>query len=460
VAFLPKGLLTLAQLRDLVAQGQVDTVVNALPDLQGRLVGKRVAADFFVEHAAEHGTHFCVYLLGTDMEMNTPDGFPGMSWESGYGDWLARPDWDTLRLIPWQEKTALILADAVDERGQELVPVAPRTILRRQIERAAAMGLRPRLATELEFYLLRDSFEQAHQKGYQNLERFGWYNEDYQLFAGTKAEPLYRQIRTMMSAAGVPIEFSKGEASPGQHEINFHFGEALEAADRHILFKHGAKEIAYLNGYGLTFMAKPDHNWTGSSGHVHVSLWDPAGERNLFFDAAQPGGMSTLMRHFLGGLQAFSRELALFVAPNVNSFKRYALASWAPVHLVWGRDNRTCGFRIVGAGPSLRIENRLPGADANPYLTYAAVLAAGLAGIETALEPAPEFQGNGYTATDAPRMPRALYEAIDLLGESRVARAAFGAGVIEHYLNLARVEQAAFDRAVTTWERERYFERG
>jgi glutamine synthetase len=455
-----KGMIDLPELTRLVSDGHIDTVVNAICDMQGRLVGKRVTGDFFVEHCVEHGTHFCVYLLGTDFEMNTPDGFPGMSWESGYGDWVARPDWQTLRLIPWLEKTALVLADAVDEQTGEMVPVASRTILRKQIERARALGFEPMLASELEFYLLADTFEQAQRKGYQNLERFGAYNEDYQLLPGTKAEPFYRQLRNQMSAAGIPVEFSKGEAGIGQHEVNLRYAGALESADRHALFKHGAKEIAYLSGRAITFMAKPDHSWTGSSGHVHLSLWDRENERNLFASTDSSTDMSATMRHFLGGLLAYGRELALFVAPTINSYKRYAVASWAPVNLVWARDNRTCGIRVVGRGQSLRIENRLPGADANPYLTYAAILAAGLAGIEQKLEPAPEFRGNGYVATGAPRMPRALYEAFGLFEQSAVAREAFGEPVVEHYVNLARVEQSAFDAAVTTWERERYLERG
>jgi glutamine synthetase len=460
VAEAPTGVISLDRLKELIQSQQIDTVISAICDMQGRLVGKRITGDFFLAHAAEHGTHFCVYLLGTDMEMTTPAGFPGLSWEAGYGDWLAQPDWDTLRVIPWQEKTALVLADVVDEESGVFVAVAPRTILRRQIERAAALGFRPFLATELEFYLLRESYTGAREKGYQRLEPAGWYNEDYQLLAGTGNEPIYRQIRNALSAAGVPIEFSKGEAAPGQHEINLHYADALESADRHALFKHGAKEIALQHGQAITFMAKPDQSWTGSSGHVHLSLWDPSGSQNLFFDESQLGGRSKLMRHFLGGLLAGARELALFVAPNVNSYKRYAVASWAPVQIVWGRDNRTCGFRIVGRRQSLRIEDRFPGADANPYLAYAAILAAGLAGVEQEIEPPDEFRGNGYLATQAPRMPRALHDAIDALERSELARLAFGENVVAHYLNLARVEQAAYESAVTTWERERYFERG
>jgi glutamine synthetase len=317
------------------------------------------------------------------------------------------------------------------------------------------------MASELEYYLLDDSYAAARAKGYAGLERSGWYNEDYQLLQATKAEPIYRKFRNLMSEAGVPVEFSKGEAAAGQHEVNIHYGDALESADRATLFKHGAKEIAFQEGCAVTFMAKPDETWTGSSGHIHVSLWDPDAERNLFDDGGAGGdGMSETMRFFLGGLVAGARGLSLFVASNVNSYKRYATASWAPVNIVWARDNRTCGFRVVGRGGGLRIENRFPGGDANPYLAYAAVLAAGLHGIEHRLEPPPAFRGNGYLATDASRVPRTLSEATGEFAASDIAREAFGEEVVGHYLNMARIEQRTYDAAVTDWERRRYFERG
>ncbi len=456
-----RGIITVDELKECVASGAIDTVINAFCDMQGRLMGKRVTGDFFVEHCLDHGTHFCVYLLGTDMEMETPDGYRLMNWESGYGDWQARPDWRTLRILPWHEKTALVLADVMNEETNEMVRIAPRTILRRQLERAATMGLNVKAASELEFYLLTDTYAQAHAKHYEDLTRYGWYNEDYHLLQATKAEPLYRQFRNLLSDAGIPIEFSKGEAAPGQHELNIHYAEALESADRHALLKHGVKEIAVQNGYSVTFMAKPDHTWTGSSSHIHLSLWDADDARNLFHDPnGSPYGMSQTMRHFLGGMLACARELSLFVASNINAYKRYAVASWAPINIVWGRDNRTCGFRVVGHGESLRIENRLPGGDTNPYLAYASCLAAGLYGIEHAIEPPAEYKGNAYTATDVSRVPRALYEAIHALETGTMARDAFGADVVDHYLTMARVEQQAFDAAVTTWERERYFERG
>ncbi len=460
MAHTASGKIGIDELAGLVAADAIDTVVTAICDMQGRLVGKRVTGQFFVDHCRAHGTHLCTYLLGADMEMNTPDGFSLMNWETGYGDYLNRPDWSTLRVIPWLEKTALVLGDVVDEATGDLVSVAPRTILRRQIERAEAMGLRPRMASELEFYLLRDTYEEAAAKGWDGLRPWGWYNEDYQLLQATKAEPIYRQLRNLMTRAGVPIEFSKGEAAPGQHEVNIHYDDALESADRAAIYKHGAKEIAHLNGCSITFMAKPGHAWTGSSSHVHMSLWDLPGDANLFADPANADGMSKVMRHFLGGLLAGSRELSLFIANNINSYKRYAVASWAPVNIVWASDNRTCGFRIVGHGSSLRIENRLPGGDANPYLTYAAMLAAGLRGIEHEIEPPPEFHGNAYEATGVPRAPRALYEAITALRDGDLARQALGDEVVDHYLNMAEVEQRAYDMAVTDWERQRYFERG
>jgi glutamine synthetase len=448
----------LAELKAKVRAGEIDTLIVALTDMQGRLMGKRVQGQAFLNGAIDHGAHFCTYLLGTDMEMNTPDGFQLMNWETGYGDWIADPLWDTVRVVPWLEKTALVLSDTIDHHGHEIA-VSPRTMLKRVVDRAAKHGFRVMAGSEFEYYLLTDTYEQAWQKGYVGLERFGYYNEDYQLLQASRAEPVYRRFRAEMTAAGVPIEFSKGEAAPGQHEVNIHYDDALEAADRAALFKHGAKEIAWQAGHAVTFMAKPHHTWTGSSGHIHVSLWDEAGTTSRFPQGDGPE-MSETMRHFLGGLVAGSRELSLFIASTVNAYKRFATASWAPVHLVWGRDNRTCGFRIVGRGNALRIENRLPGADSNPYLAFAAVLAAGLTGIERRIEPPAEFHGNGYRATGQPRAPRSLYEAIEAWEASDLAREAFGDAVHAHYLNMARVEQETYDGVVTDWERQRYLERG
>ena len=448
------------ELSAMIREGRIDTLIVAFADMQGRLMGKRVQGQAFLNGAIDHGAHFCTYLLGTDMEMNTPDGFALMNWETGYGDWIAEPLWDTMRVVPWLEGTAIVLADAFDHHGVE-IPITPRTLLKRQVERAAGMGFSVQAGSEFEYYLLTDTYEDAHRKGYVDLERFGYYNEDYHLLQGTKAEPIHRRLRNQMTEAGIPVEFSKGEAAPGQHEVNIHYSDVLEMADRSVLFKHGAKEIAWLNGFGLTFMAKPDHTWTGSSGHLHMSLWDPAVKKALFHDAkGKPYGMSRTMRHFLGGMMKLSRELAIFVAPNVNSYKRYAVASWAPVNVVWGHDNRTTGFRIVGEGDGLHIENRFPGGDMNPYLTYAAVVGAGLWGIEHEVEPPDEYVGNGYVATGCDRMPRALHEAIRELEASEAAVEILGRDVVDHYLNMARVEQETYDAVVHPWDRERYLERG
>ncbi len=452
----------LEELEAMVRDGRIDTLVVAITDMQGRLMGKRVQAQAFLNGVIDHGAHFCTYLLGTDMEMTTPDGFRLMNWETGYGDWIASPVWDSLRVLPWLEKTALVLSDTIDDETQQEIPISPRTILKRQVARATAMGYTVKAGSEFEYYVLKDSFEEVHRKGYRDIERFGYYNEDYHLLQATKAEPLHRLLRNYMTEARIPVEFSKGEAAPGQHEVNIRFDEVLESADRSVIFKHGAKEIAYLNGWGLTFMAKPDHTWTGSSGHLHMSLWDHASDAPLFAEDSGPGpyGMTRLMGHFLGGMMAYVRELSAFIAPNVNSYKRFAVASWAPVNVVWGRDNRTTGFRVVGHGPALHIECRFPGGDMNAYLTYAAMVGAGLLGVERKIEPPAEYKGNGYLATGCDRMPRALYEAIRELEESKAAVDIFGQDVVDHYLNAARVEQAAYDAVVHPWDRERYLERG
>ncbi len=452
----------LEELEAMVRDGRIDTLVVALTDMQGRLMGKRVQAQAFLNGVIDHGAHFCTYLLGTDMEMNTPEGFRLMNWETGYGDWIAAPVWDTMRVLPWLDRTALVLSDTIDEESHEEIPISPRTILKRQVAKATNMGYVVKAGSELEYYVLKDTYEDVHRKGYVVPERFGYYNEDYHLLQATKAEPLHRLLRNLMTEARIPVEFSKGEAAPGQHEVNIRFDEVLESADRTVIFKHGAKEIAYLNGWGLTFMAKPDHTWTGSSGHLHMSVWDAKGERSLMDDPASdaPYHMSKVMRNFLAGMMALSRELAVFIAPNINSYKRYAALSWAPVNVVWGRDNRTTGFRIVGHGQALHIENRFPGGDMNAYLTYAAMVGAGLYGIEHELEPPAEYKGNGYVATGVPRMPRALYEAIREVEQSKAAVEIFGADVVAHYLNAARVEQAAYDAVVHPWDRERYLERG
>ncbi len=455
------GAQRLEDLKGMVRDGRVDTLVVALTDMQGRLMGKRVQAQAFLNGVIDHGAHFCTYLLGTDMEMNTPDGFALMNWETGYGDWIASPVWQTLRVLPWLDRTALVLADTIDEETHTEIPVSPRTILKRQVAKATELGLTIKAGSELEYYVLKETWDQIARAGFGIPERFGYYNEDYNLLQATKAEPLHRLLRNLMTEARIPIEFSKGEAAPGQHEVNIRFDEVLESADRTVIFKHGAKEIAWLNGWGLTFMAKPDASWTGSSGHLHLSVWDAEGNRSLMADETSdaPYQMSGLMRHFLAGMMALSRELAVFIAPSINSYKRFAALSWAPVNVVWGRDNRTTGFRVVGHGQGLHIEDRFPGGDMNAYLTYAAMVGAGLYGIEHELEPPAEFKGNGYRATGCPRMPRALYEAIGELERSAAAVEIFGRDVVDHYLNAARVEQETYDAVVHNWERERYLER-
>jgi glutamine synthetase len=452
----------LEELEAMVRDGRIDTLVVAFTDMQGRLMGKRVQAQAFLDGVIDHGAHFCTYLLGTDMEMTTPEGFALMNWETGYGDWVAAPVWDSLRVLPWLEKTALVLSDTIDEETHREIPISPRTMLKRQIERAAQAGLTVKAGSEFEYYVLRDSWQDIADKGYAIPTRFGTYNEDYNLLQATKAEPLHRLLRNYMTEARVPIEFSKGEAAAGQHEVNIRYDDVLESADRSVIFKHGAKEIAYLNGWGITFMAKPDHTWTGSSGHLHMSLWDPDGATSLTHDerAGLPYGMSRTFSHFVAGMMALSRELAIFIAPFINSYKRYASLSWAPVNVVWGRDNRTTGFRLVGHGPGLHVEDRFPGGDMNAYLTYAAMIGAGLYGIEHKLKLQPEFKGNGYIAKGFDRMPRALYEAIPELEGSKAAVEIFGQDVVDHYLNAARVEQETYDSVVHAWERERYLERG
>ncbi len=450
----------LDELRSLMAAGRVDTLMVAFTDMQGRLMGKRVSAPAFLDGVIDHGAHVCTYLLGTDMEMRTPDGFALMNWETGYGDYVIAPSWDSLRVLPWQDRTALVLGDVVDEATGTDIPVSPRTILKRQVTAAADLGMAIKAGSEFEYYLLTDSYEAAAKKGFIDLERFGHYNEDYHLLQATKAEPVHGALRRHMTAARIPIEFSKGEAAAGQHEVNIRYDHVLESADRSVIFKHGAKEIAWGLGYGLTFMAKPDHAWTGSSGHLHMSAWGIDDDQPLFFqEGAEPYGMSDTMRWFLGGMMALSRELAIFFAPSINSYKRFAAASWAPVNVVWGRDNRTTGFRVVGRGPSLHVECRFPGGDMNAYLTYAAFIGAGLWGIRNRVEPPAELRGNGYVATGCDRMPRALYEAIRALEESAAAIEILGQDVVDHYLNAARVEQQAYDETVHPWERARYLER-
>ena len=451
------GNLTPDDLKNLVLNGEIDTVLVAFPDLQGRLMGKRVTASFFLDQVARSGMHACAYLLTVDVDMNPLPGYRLASWATGYQDFHAVCDLTTLRRVPWLEKTALVLCDVEDEHHRP-VEESPRRVLRRQVERAAALGYRVLVASELEFVLFRDSYEAARKKHYRDLEPIGAYAEDYHILQTTKEEFVHRDIRNGMLGAGIVVECSKGEWSPGQQEINLRYGEPLACADDHVVYKNGAKEIAHQKGVALTFMAKWDMSQAGSSFHLHSSLWDAAGKRNVFHEDGAPHG-SALFRHWVAGQMALARELAWFYAPYVNSYKRYQAGTFAPTRIAWAWDNRTTGFRVCGSGDSLRIENRIPGADANPYLAYAATIAAGLHGIERKLEPPPLYRGNAYEDPSLPQVPGSLREAVAALEQSQVARDILGPAVFEHYLHTARLELEALDKVVTTWELERNFER-
>jgi glutamine synthetase len=456
------GRLDRRALDALVRRGEIDTVLAVFPDGYGRLLGKRLVGRYFLDHAVEAGVHACVYLFTVDMEMEPLPGFALTSWERGYGDMKMVPDMATLRIIPWLPKTALVFCDVYGESG-DLIAEAPRTVLKRQIARASSLGLVVKVAAELELYCFRESFADARAKRYQNLTPVAGYLEDYHILQTTKEEPLVRAIRNGMEGAGVPVESSKGEWGRGQEEINLVYAEALEMADRATLYKHGAKEIAYLQGCSVTFMAKPDMDAAGSSFHVHSSLWDRTGRTALFAGAGSGRGRrppaSPVFRRWLAGQLAAARELAYFYAPTVNSYKRYQSRSFAPTRIVAGWDNRTCGFRLCGEGPGLRVENRLPGADANPYLAFAATIAAGLHGLTERLVSPRLYAGNAYEDAALPEVPKTLREAIGELARSKVARSAFGGRVVEHYLHAGRLEQQALDQAVTDWELMRNFER-
>jgi glutamine synthetase len=441
-----------------IADGSIDTVVVAFPDMHGRPVGKRVTADYFASHAAEHGIECCEYLLAVDLDMTPLPGYHFANWDTGYGDVVCHPDFTTARRLPWLEGTVWVIADLSDGSGGP-VEVSPRQILRRQLERAAERGLRVLAATELEFYLFRDSYEEAAAKGWRGLEPHTSTIEDYQLLQTSREEYVLRRIRNEMIGAGIPVEFSKGEAGRGQHEVNVTYDEALTAADRHLVFKNGIKEIAAQEGRAASFMAKWTMDDTGSSCHVHTSLWDAASGEPLMADPSHATGLSTVGRRWLAGQVAAARELAWCAAPTVNSYRRYVPGSWAPTAVVWGEDNRTCGFRVVGDGRGRRVESRIPGADVNPYLTLAAAVAAGLYGIDHELELGPAYPRNAYEASEVPRIPSTLVEAIDGLRGSKVAVEAFGAEVHHHLLNTAVQEWEASNRHVSDWELARYFER-
>ncbi len=454
-----RGLLSIDTLESMVAGGEIDTVITAFTDHYGRLHGKRFDAEFFLESAYKTGTHCCDYLLTVDMEMEPVPGYRYANWELGYGDFHIMPDLATLRIASWLDSTALVLCDLHDPHDHDLVAVAPRTILRRQIEDLAETGLVAKGASELEYYLYEDSYRQAATTRYHDLRPAGWYIEDYHLLQGTREEFYTQQARRHLSRSGIPVENSKGEWGRGQHELNIRYADVLDMADRHSIMKLAMKEIAEQLGVSVTFMAKPDAAEAGSSCHVHLSLW--RGD-----DAAFPGDRpvgpvqaSDTFRWFLGGWMEHVSELMVFFAPTVNSYKRYQDGSWAPTRIAWSYDNRTAGFRIVGAGDALRIECRMPGADAHPYLMYAAALAAGMDGIRRQIEPPNIFEGDVYQAESLPKVPATLGEAIDRFEKSVFAVEAFGADVHEHYVHFFRTEQKAYDNAVTDWEKWRYFER-
>ena len=451
-----QGRLDLETLRGEVDAGRIDTVLIAMTDMQGRLQGKRLTASHFLDEVVEHDAEGCNYLLAVDVDMNTVEGYAMSSWERGYGDFVFKPDLSTLRLVPWQEGTALVTCDLVWEDGSPVV-ASPRQILKRQLERLAERGLEAFVGTELEFLVFMDTYEEAWRKGYSDLEPANYYNVDYSLLGTARIEPLLRRIRNTMGAAGLAVEDAKGECNFGQHEINFKFDKALATADGHSIYKNGAKEIAAQEGCSLTFMPKFNER-EGNSCHIHLSLRGEDGTP-VFADGSAAGhGFSDTFEHFLAGQLACLRELTLCFAPNINSYKRFAVGSFAPTAVAWGKDNRTCSMRVVGHGSSLRVENRLPGGDVNPYLAIAAMIAAGLHGIDNGLPLEDEMAGSAYVA-DKPRVPTNLREARELFAGSEVAREAFGEEVVEHYLNMARVEIEAFEAAVTDWERYRTFER-
>ncbi|GAA3369413.1 gamma-glutamylethanolamide synthetase GlnA4 [Streptomyces sannanensis] len=446
--------LGVEELRALVRSGEIDTVVLTFPDMQGRLQGKRFAASFFLDEVLEHGTEGCNYLLAVDVDLNTVDGYAMSSWERGYGDFAMHPDIGTLRRVPWNEGTALLIADLAWNDGSP-VAAAPRRILRRQLDRLAERGWTAQVGTELEFIVFRDTYEQAWNRAYRDLTPANQYNIDYSVLGTGRIEPLLRRIRNDMAGAGLTVESAKGECNLGQHEIAFRYDEALVTCDQHAVYKTGAKEIAAQEGMALTFMAKFNER-EGNSCHIHLSLQDADGTNVMPGDG--PGGMSPVMCHFLAGQLAALRDFSLLHAPNINSYKRFQPGTFAPTAVAWGFDNRTCALRVVGHGRSMRFENRLPGGDVNPYLAVAGMVAAGLYGIENELELPEPCPGNAYTA-DFEHVPTNLREAAELWANSPIAKAAFGNDVVEHYSNMARVELDAFDAAVTDWERFRSFER-
>lgn len=455
-----KGMLTLEELQSQVESGEVETVVVVFSDLYGRLMGKRVTGEFFLEQVAESGMHACNYLLTVDMPMEPVPGYRYANWEQGYGDFHCVPDLNTLRLATWLEKSALVICDVYDAKTHSQVSVAPRSVLNKQIEAAYEMSYVVQASSELEYFIFDESYASAREKQYVNLKHIGAYIEDYHILQGTREEIINAPARKHLANSGVPVESSKGEWGPGQHELNIRYADVRTMADRHTVYKQCFKDLAHQFGLAVSFMAKVDVAYAGSSSHLHLSLWDKKIKKNLFDGDKVFGPVhgSDIFRWFLGGWISHAREMMVFYAPTINSYKRYQSGSWAPTSLAWSYDNRTAGFRVVGHGKSLRIESRIPGADINPYLAYAAALASGLDGIRNKIEPPEIFTGDVYSAAHLPKVPSTLRGAITELEHSPFARQAFGDEVVEHYLHYFKTEQAAFDKAVTNWERARYFE--
>tara|TARA_A100001037_G_scaffold306020_1_gene348674 strand:+ start:1965 stop:3329 length:1365 start_codon:yes stop_codon:yes gene_type:complete len=452
-------IISIEQLREKVDTGSVDTVVVAFPGLYGRLLGKRFDADFFLNSVAQKGTHGCNYLATVDMEMEPVEGYTFANWDEGYGDFHMQPDISTLRVLSWADRTAVVICDIVDESSHQLVPQLPRSILKNQIQLTSEQGYQAKAATELEYYLFRQSFEQAHQQNFVNLTPSGWYLEDYHILQGARRESYHGELRRQLKRSGIPVESTKGEWGLGQHEINVAYAEIGEMADRHLLIKQCAKELADQNDISVTFMAKQEQDQAGSSCHIHLSLWSNG--RNVFAGNQVFGRIkcSDLFLKFLAGWIEHAPEFMPFYAPTVNSYKRYQHGSWAPTTLAWSHDNRTAGFRVVGSGDSLRIECRIPGADCNPYLALAASLASGLDGIQRQLNPPDEFVGNAYDLETTKAVPTTFREAIEVFSNSDFVRRTLGEPVHDHYVHFYQNEQSEYENAVTDWERKRYFER-
>jgi glutamine synthetase len=453
-----KGMLTLDQLTQKVANSEIETVIVAFTDLYGRYMGKRFDATFFIDNTVRDGTHACNYLLTVDMEMIVIEGYQFSNWEKGYGDFHLVPDMSTLRQLSWQETTALIICDVQDTATHSLVGQVPRSILRMQIDRAAELGYSVMAASELEYYLFENTYRELAEQGHHILKPAGWYIEDYHIFQGTRCENFHGACRKALNSSGVPVENSKGEAGVGQHELNIQYSDILGMADRHTIFKQCLKEVADQQNLSVTFMAKYVEDQSGSSCHIHLSLWQNG--NNIFPGDSDLSGVkcSPEFKWFLGGWMKYISELMVFYAPTVNSYKRFQAESWAPTKIAWSYDNRTTGFRIVGHGQSLRIECRIPGADCNPYLVFAAALASGLDGIQNQINPPEMYLGDGYSADHLPSMPSNLGEAIQLLEKSDFARKTFGSEIIDHYLHFFKTELKLYNKAVTDWEKKRYFE--